>query len=199
MERIYKVDRVINGKVITDYAVLSCAKTCNCPRALHDIGLEYCKTKGRDLYNREGGLSLPQLLRNTPSELFAKHGVTLTWLSEKVVSADQETKVVGKYELDTYYNTVNMYSDKFRRLYDSAKKIVYRLEKQRANNHPVISTWSAGKIAAKALMWSREFTGEKNYLHELDIFFQKKLDQVTADTAGGDRAEASVLANPMPG
>lgn len=197
MTTIFGVEREINGETVSDYAMLSHTKYCDLPRMLHNVGVDYCKLLGYALYDQEGGLTLPQLLKNAPPEMFKKYDITLTWLSEQVIPADPELKVVGKYEMDTYFNTVKVYSNRFRILYHNTKLIVNRLEKQRTGNHPVVSNWSAGKLATKALVWSHEFLGEKS--RDLDLFFKKKLEKVTADAAGDDRAEKSVLSNPMPG
>lgn len=116
MEKVYEVQRIIKGRQVTDYAMLSYYHNCNISRTLHDLGLEYCRTRGRDLYDREGGLTLARLLEHVPPELFAKYGITLTWLSEKAIPADQETKVVGPYEVETYLDARSDYNDKFRRI-----------------------------------------------------------------------------------
>lgn len=174
MEHTYKLKRVVDGVLTTDYARFSCPDHCDLIRILHMVGLEYCQStkQGRDLYERENGLTLAQIMAFVTPEMLEKHDIRMTWLSDEATCAG-ESKIIGPYELDIFIKGQQDKEDDLRRLYNYVRSIARRLDIQRDNGHPEIMTWNGEQLATRAFIWGKQFLAgsEKSF----DRFFNRKM------------------------
>lgn len=187
MEKIYELEKNDNGVTKPEYVLVS-YMNANFDKTMHDLGLEFCRDtkRGRELYDRGNGLTLEQLLDNAPPELCARYGIRITRLNQKAIPANQERDVLGRFEVHTYRDAASDFHEKFRRVYQAARRIASQLETQRANHHPALEGWGAEKVSAKALVLANQFVTKKEF--DLGLFVKKALSELPVKQ--GDRATA---------
>lgn len=185
MFHTYEINRMVNGVPTPDIVMLVHPDTCDLPQALHDLGMKYCMTKqGQQLCRDEGGLTLERLLDYATPEMLEAYGIVVIRPKEIATRADQEPPVIGKYEVESYLRLRDNYIERFRRLYDGAKRFARHLESKQTKQHPVVAGWDGEKVTTKALVWAYQFVaGSEKDWHK---FVKNRLAELTTDTHGND-------------
>ena len=118
-------------------------------------------------------MSFAQIMEHITPEMLAPYGVTMIRPEDVAIQTDQLSPLVTRYELESIRDIRSAEWYRGRRVVEYAARAAKRLEKQKANQHPIISTWDSERISMKATSWACQFMmdGEKNFAK----FFDKKL------------------------
>lgn len=140
--------------------------------------------QGRQLYHNEGGLSLKRLMDCITPEMLEPYGITMIRPREAAIKVDQEPPVIGKYEAESYLQLRDNYVERFRQLYDNAKRFARHLESKQTSQHPVVATWDGEKVVTKALVWANQYVAGKE--RDWHNFIKNRLDELTSGMCGND-------------
>lgn len=185
MYRIYEMTRMVNGVPTPEMIMLFHPGMCDFSRVLHELGMKFCLTKqGRQLCRDEGGLTLKRLMGCITPEMLEPYGITMVRPREAAIKADQEPPVIGKYEAESYLQLRDNFVERFRRLYDNAKRFARHLESKQTSQHPVVATWDGEKVVTKSLVWANQYVSGKE--RDWHNFVKKRLDELTPDMCGND-------------
>ena len=181
---VYGFNRVVNEEPQRDLIILFYPKSMGLvevERALHKIGLDYCMNQNGGSVPT-GGLSFDQLMEVITPQMLAPHGMSMIRPYNEVVRLDNAPPVVGSYELETYQEARHAGDYNTRWVCEISQQFARRLETQRKNGHPAISTWAPDIISVKAVTWAGQFvvTGKENW--ESSDFFKKKLQEAKPHT-----------------
>lgn len=177
MDCTYEYPSIENGELKRKIVILHCSDNCDIDHVLHDVAFEYCLTKGRKcLPHNNGEITFGQLVDSASPELFQKHGVTVTRPSENAIRMDQAAPIIGRYELETYFRSMDDLYQKFNMLRDFASRIGMRLFTLWERGDSVVSTWNPKHIPCKSVEWGYKFLGQdKHSPQALDKFFEQKV------------------------
>lgn len=172
--RTLKYTRTVNGETKQDLVMLFCQKGTDIDFALHKLGLEYCMSQNGDKAPTDG-LTFAQLMDIITPEMLKSYGITALWPNELAIPMDDAPPIIGRYELKTYQKVINYVYSRTKEVCYIAERIAKRLETQRRQGHPAISTWAPDIISVKAITWADQFVHGSET--DLSKFFQKKLQE----------------------
>ena len=147
-------------------------------RTLHKLGLEYAMSPEGAAECRDG-LTFGTLLKYLTPEMLAPYGIKMLWLSREAIKTYGSTPVVSQYELESYAEARERENIRERnwerRLKETSERFALRLERLKADAHPVVSTWDASRISGRAVSWAYQYIKAGGL--DADGFFAKKLDE----------------------
>lgn len=150
----------------------------NIERALHEIGLNLVlRSKYRTVYMT--GLSQRELMEALTQEMLTPYGMYLLRPNEKAVKLEGTPPIIGAFEAENWQK-INKNQTLFKQsMRDYVERFAQRLEREKAKNHPVISTWSSAMICKCAAVWAGDFVeehGTDRHSPKFDLFFQGRLE-----------------------
>ena len=172
LDRIFSFPRTVNGETKQDLVMLSYPKGTDIELMLHKLALAYCMNQNKGKIPSDD-LTFAQFMDVITPEMLAPYGITVLWPNELAIPMDGARPIIGRYELETYRDAINYGYSKTKEVCYIAERIAKRLETQRRQGHPAISTWAPDIISVKAVTWADQFV----HGSETDFFkfFKKKL------------------------
>lgn len=174
MYRTYEFTRTVNGEAKQDMVMLFYPKGTDIELTLHKLGLEYCMNRNKGK-TPPHGLTFAQLMEYITPEMLDPYGITVLWPNSTAISMDDAPPIINRYEMETYRETINYVYSRTKKVCKTAEQIAKRLETQRKQGHPAISTWAPDIISVKAVTWADQFVHGSET--DLSKFFQKKLQE----------------------
>lgn len=100
---------------------------------------------------RRGNLTFGELMDSLTPEMLAPYGANILRSSVEAIPVDRDATVIGRYEINSFFLFQQDTQRRIRRMRDYALRFARRLEKEKANGHPVISTWNSLVISSSAV------------------------------------------------
>lgn len=196
MIEVYEYSRLVNGEMRREFVVFSSEKKRDILQAVHNAAVDFCVQHANKRPCKEGGMSFAEIMEFITPEMLAPYDVTMIRPGDVAIQADQLPLLISRYELEFIRDVRSTEWYRSRRVVDYAARAAKRLEKQKAKQHPIISTWDAEKMTVKASSWACEFAmgREKNF----GKFFDKKLKDLSAYAAYQEQLSSQVSDVPEP-
>lgn len=203
MYQTFEFTRNVQGEQKKETVMMVYPKTVDIAQVMHELGLAYCMSP-EGARNCPDELTFAQFMEQITPEMLERHQIRLLWPCKNVIQMDEQPPIISRYELQERRLARSDEWTRMRKMRDIAKRFARRLETQRANGHPVISTWGTGRISSTAIAWAvRFFTDQEPDINE---FFEQRLweaqpskcnapklpeaDAGTSDTDAAEPAEA---------
>lgn len=203
MHQTFEFTKFVHGEQKKETVMMLYPKTVDIAQIMHTLGLAYCiSPEGTRKCPDE--LTFAQFMERITPEILAHHQIQLVWPSRDVIQMDEQPPIVSSYELQERRSVRLDERIRLGRMRDAAERFARRLERQRANGHPAISTWETDRISGTAVAWAGQFVTDP----ELDMnkFFEQqlrkakpsrrgtsKLPKADADTSGANAAEPAEI------
>ena len=139
---------------------------------LHELGLKCVMSPdGLNKYSQTG-LSFNEFLKNLPPEKLEPYNVKIYWPDREAISCDGKM-LINRYELKGHLNARKHNEDYINETRTVSERYVRRMERLKADGHPLISTWDSARVSDRALSWAWQFaqSGSPDPIK----FFEKKL------------------------
>lgn len=140
---------------------------------MHKIGLDLAMER---LVSkpRHGDLTFGELMDSLTPEMLAPYGANILRSSVEAIPMERNATVIGRYEMDSFWLLQQDTERRIRKMRDYALRFAQKLEKERANGHPIISTWNSPAISGFAVAWAEQFAwGDEK---DSSKFFKRQLE-----------------------
>lgn len=157
-----------------EYVVLIAPKSQNFDRVLHEVGLKLVSDNPN--YKDVGQAALMEAL--TP-ELLAPYNVVLLRPTREAVKLDNKPPVIGAFETESWRAAILRHTSYKISAREYAERIAKRLEQEKANGHPAVSTWGYAGICRRSVTWACDFVekyGAERGSVKFDDFMQHQLE-----------------------
>ena len=152
--------------------MLVCPGDKNPYHALHRLGVEYAMSpEGAKV--RSTGLTFGELFAHLTPEMLAPYGIEIMWPEREAVKLDDQRQIVSCYEIWSHYEARGRERDRECKAREAAERYARRLERLKADGHPVICTWDSGRISGRAISWAYQYVRSEGL--SSDEFFERKL------------------------
>lgn len=172
--RSYTYTRPGNRDGRQEYVVLIAPQTQNFDRVLHEVALKLVSDDPR--YKDVGQAALMEAL--TP-ELLAPYKVVLLRPTREAIKLDNKPPVIGALEAESWRAAILRHTSYKISAREYAERIAQRLEREKANGHPAVSTWSYAGICRRSVTWACNFVeeyGAERGSVKFDAFMQHQLE-----------------------
>lgn len=193
MYQIFEVTSDVDGKQRRENVLISWRDGNNLAYVLHKLGLEYALSPEGLRKCRNNGVSYSEILTRLTPEMLAPYDMRIIWLDRDSVCVDN-MQLISRYELESYMEAMERDIKREAKMREVDERYARRLERLKADGHPLISTWDAGRVSARAISWAYQYVraGES----DAKGFFDKKLadavcraGQSPQDAGGADEQE----------
>lgn len=150
MTKVFEYSRVFDEKTRREFVFLASNADCDLLQAVHDAAVDICLQAANKHLCDKGGLGFGQIMDIITPEMLVPYGLTMKRIGEMAIQTDQLPPLVSRYELRTIRDARRAEKRRAREVVDYAERAAGRLETQKANQHPVVSTWGSEKISIKA-------------------------------------------------
>lgn len=176
MKRVYEYTRNLNGEARLEIVMLLSKDECDFDEILRRVGLESCLgNRGRKLQKSGSGLTFAELMDGLTPEMLKPYGVVMYRLRDGAQQMDDAAPVVSHCEMERFQKLCDDHIRELRGIREYGERIAMRLEFQRRNGHPAISTCDPNIIPGKAIVCAYLFvTGEEQ---DFMTFFNRKLGE----------------------
>ena len=157
-----------------EYVVLIAPKSQNFDRVLHEVGLKLVSDNPR----YRDGVEQAELMETLTPELLAPYKVVLLRPTREAVKLDNQPPVIGALEAASWRGAILRHTSYKIDVRDYAERIVKRLEREKANGHPAVSTWGYVGICRRSVTWASDFVekyGPERSAVKFDAFLQSQL------------------------
>lgn len=181
MHQTFEYTKLVHGEQQKETVMMFYPKTVDIAQVMHTLGLAYCMSpEGTRKCPDE--LTFAQFMERIKPEILARHQIQLIWPNRDAIQMDEQPPIVSRYELQERRSVRIDERIRLGRMRDAAERFVRRLERQRANGHPAISTWETDRISGTAVAWAGQFAADP----ELDMnkFFQQQLRKAKPSRRG---------------
>ena len=184
MTKVYEYPRVVSGETRREHVYFSSDIQCDFLQIVHNVAVDLClKNEDRQLC-KEDGMSFAQAMEYVTPEMLAPYGVTMIRSTDAAIQTDQLPPLVNRYELETIRDVRKNERRRALAVVEYAERAARRLETQRANQHPVVSTWGSEKISERAASWAWQFVVGKE--KDFGEFVEKRLNRMLTHPAYRD-------------
>lgn len=184
MTRVYEYTRNLNGEARLEIVMLASKNECDFDEILHRVGLEFCLSlRGRHLHKKMSGLTFGEFMDFLTPEMLNPYGVVMYRLRDGAQQMDGAAPVVSHCEMELFQKLCDDHIRELRGIREYGERIAKRLEAQRRNGHPAISTWDPNIIPGKAIVWAYLYvTGNEP---DFTTFFNRKLGEAQPHASTG--------------
>lgn len=155
--------------------MLVCPDGSNPYHALHKLGVEYAM--GPEGAKVRGGLTFGALFEHLTPEALAPYGIEIMWPDREAVRLEDGRQIVSCYEIQSHLEARDQERQRAinweRRLRETSEKFARKMERLKADGHPVLSTWDASRICGRAISWAYQHAKAGGL--DADGFLEKKL------------------------
>ena len=119
------------------------------------------------------------LMEALTPELLAPYKVVLLRPTREAVKLDNKPPVIGALEAASWRTAILRHTSYKIDVRDYAERIVKRLEREKANGHPAVSTWGYAGICRRSVTWACDFVekyGAERGSVKFDAFMQAQLE-----------------------
>lgn len=158
-----------------EYVVLVAPRSQNVDRVLHQIGLELVSKN----WDYRDGITQSELMEALTPEILEPHKVVLLRPSREAVELDNKPPVIGALEAESWRRASLKHTSYKISVREYAERIVKRLEQEKANGHPAVSTWGYAGICKRSVTWACNFVeeyGPERGSVKFDAFMQHQLE-----------------------
>ena len=176
MKRVYKYTRNLNGESRLEIVMLLSKDECDFKEILHRVGLEFCLSlRGRHLHKKMSWMTFGEFMDFLTPEMLKPCGVTMYRLRDGAQQMDDVAPVGSHCEMELFQKLYDDHVRELRGIREYGERIAKRLEIQRTQGHPAISTWDPNIIPGKAIVWAYLFVSgnEQDFM----TFFNRKLGE----------------------
>ena len=172
---MYLIFNVSTAPQKRETVILVCPDIRNPYHILHKLGVEYAMSP-EGVKVRGTGLTFGALFNYLTPEMLAPYGIEIMWPDREAVRLDDERQIVSYYEIQSHLDAKEQERQRTflweQKLRETAERYARKLERLKAEQHPVISTWDVSRICMRAVSWAYQYTKVKG---SSDEFFEKKL------------------------
>lgn len=172
--RSYTYTRPGNRDGRQEYVVLIAPQAQDFDRVLHEVGLKLVSDNPR----YRDGVKQAELMEALTPELLAPYKVVLLRPTREAVKLDNKPPVIGALEAASWRGAAVKHTSYKIDVRDYAERIVKRLEREKANGHPAVSTWGYAGICRRSVTWASDFVekyGPERSTVKFDAFLQSQL------------------------
>lgn len=128
-------------------------------------------------------MTFGELMGSLTPEMLKPYGMTMYRLRDGAKQMDDAAPVVSRCEMELYRELSDKFVQQLRGIREYGERIAKRLEIQRTQGCPAISTWNPNIILGKALVWAYCYvTGnEPDFMK----FFNRKLSEAQPHVVTG--------------
>ena len=158
-----------------EYVILIGPQAQNFDRVLHEVGLKLVSDNPR----YRDGVAQAELMEALTPELLAPYNVALLRPTREAVKLDNRPPVIGALEAESWRGAAVKHTSYKIDVRDYAERIVKRLEREKANGHPAVSTWGYAGICRRSVTWASDFVekyGPERSNVKFDAFMQAQLE-----------------------
>lgn len=159
-----------------EYIVLIGPQSQNFDRVLHEVGLKLISSNPP----RYGeGLEQASLMEALTQEMLTPYDVFMLRPTRESVKLDNKPPVIGALEAESWRTAILRHTSYKISARDYAERIAKRLEREKANGHPAVSTWSYAGICRRSVTWASDFVekyGPERRNVKFDAFMQAQLE-----------------------
>ena len=158
-----------------EYVILIGPQAQNFDRVLHEVGLKLVSDNPR----YRDGVAQAELMEALTPELLAPYNVALLRPTREAVKLDNRPPVIGALEAESWRGAAVKHTSYKIDVRDYAERIVKRLEQEKANGHPAVSTWGYAGICRRSVTWASDFVekyGPERSNVKFDAFMQAQLE-----------------------
>ena len=158
-----------------EYVILIGPQAQNFDRVLHEVGLKLVSDNPR----YRDGVAQAELMEALTPELLAPYNVALLRPTREAVKLDNRPPVIGALEAESWRTAILRHTSYKISARDYAERIVKRLEREKANGHPAVSTWGYAGICRRSVTWASDFVekyGPERSNVKFDAFMQAQLE-----------------------
>lgn len=158
-----------------EYVILIGPQAQNFDRVLHEVGLKLVSDNPR----YRDGVAQAELMEALTPELLSPYNVALLRPTREAVKLDNRPPVIGALEAESWRGAAVKHTSYKIDVRDYAERIVKRLEREKANGHPAVSTWGYAGICRRSVTWASDFVekyGPERSNVKFDAFMQAQLE-----------------------
>ncbi len=192
MYQIFEVTTNIDGEKRREHVLLTWRDGGDPYQVLHKLGLEYALSPDNIKKYRYTGLPYNEIFSHLTPEMLAPHDMQIVWLDREALPVDGK-QIVNRYELESHVETMERDSKREKKMREIAERYANRLERLKAEGHPLLSEWDAGRVSARAISWAYQFVRAGGL--DTSGFFNARLADamrkagLSPEAVGGDRQE----------
>ena len=156
MYRIFEVTSTIDGEQVRENVLITWPDGGDLFRVLHKLGMEYALSPEGLKTCRHKGVSYNEVLSRLPPEMLAPYGAQIIWL-DRVAIRVEDKQIINRYELESHLEVIEHDRNRERRMRDIAERYARKLDRLKAEGHPLLSEWDTGRVSARAISWAYMF------------------------------------------
>ena len=169
---VYDIISNDKGAEQHEKALITYQKNIELLEVLHELALEYVMSPdGLKKYSNTG-LTFDEFLKCLPPEKLAPYNVKICWLDREAKRPDSEM-IIYRHELKSHLAAMERAEERVRETRKLSEQYVRRMERLKADGHPLISTWESAQVTDHALSWAWQFARAR--ITDPIKFFEKKL------------------------
>ena len=161
-----------NGVEQHEKALITCREDVDLPEVLHELALEYVMSPDGLKKYGQTGLPFDEFLQCLPPEKLKPYNVFIHWLDREAKRPDSKM-IIDRYELKSHLAAMERAEERVRETRKLSEQYVRRMERLKADGHPLISTWESAQVTDHALRWAWQFARAR--ITDPIKFFEKKL------------------------
>lgn len=195
MHQVFSVETKDGDETKSETAILYWVRHANPYHALHKLGVEYALSPA-GVKVRCTGLTFAELLNRLTPEMLAPYGLEIIWPEREAVTLGAGRQIVSTYEIQSHLEARERErqrnANRERRTRETAERYARKLERLKADGHPVLSGWDAGRVCNRAVSWACQYVRAGG--SDADGFLEKKLADAVCKAnspqdAGGAKQE----------
>ena len=158
-----------------EYVILIGPQSQNFDRVLHEIGLQLVF----DTPRYKDGVEQAALMDALTQNMLTPYGVFMLRPTRESVKLDNKPPVIGALEAESWRRASLKHTSYKISVREYAERIVKRLEQEKANGHPAVSTWGYAGICKRSVTWACNFVeeyGPERGNVKFDAFMQAQLE-----------------------
>lgn len=173
---MYLIFNVATAPEQRETVMLVCPDGSNPYHALHRLGVEYAMSpEGAKV--RGIGLTFGALFEHLTPEALAPYGIEIMWPDREAVRLEDGRQIVSCYEIQSHLEAREQERQRTinweRRLRETSERFARKMERLKADGHPVLSTWDASRICGRSISWAYQHVKAGGL--DADGFFERKL------------------------
>ena len=169
---VYDIISNDNGAEQHEMALITHREDIDLLEVLHELALEYVMSPDGLKKYSNAGLTFDEFLKCLPPEKLAPYNVKIYWLNREAKRPDSEM-IIYRHELKSHLAAMERAEERIRETRIVSEQYVRRLERLKADGHPLISTWDSAQVSDRALSWAWQFARAR--ITDSIKFFEKKL------------------------
>ena len=190
MYRIFEVASTIDGEQVRENVLITWPDGGDLYGVLHKLGMEYALSPEGLKTCRDNGVTYNEVLSRLTPEMLAPYGAKIIRLDREAIRVEDK-QIINRYELESHLEVMERDKDRERKMRDIAERYARKFERLKAEGHPLLSDWDAGRVSARAISWA--YMSVRSGGPDAGKFFNERLADAVCkaglspqDTGGAD-------------